>query len=47
MCNGNTRVRAVRLHRDPWQEDPGCYLSDGEIGVAPDETERSHVDATA
>ena len=47
MCNGNTRVRAVRLHRDPWQEDPGCYLSDAEIGVAPDETERAHVDASA
>jgi Fe-coproporphyrin III synthase len=47
ICNGNTRVRAVRLHRDPWQEDPGCYLSDAEIGVAPDETERAHVDVTA
>ena len=19
---------------DPWQEDPGCYLTDDEIGVA-------------
>jgi Fe-coproporphyrin III synthase len=47
ICNGNARVRAVRLHRDPWQEDPGCYLSDAEIGVAPDEKECLRVDPTA
>jgi len=34
ICNGNTRVRALRVHGDPWAEDPGCYLSDAEIGVA-------------
>lgn len=33
ICNGNTRVRAQQLTGDPWQEDPGCYLDDGEIGV--------------
>ncbi|HEX5801816.1 MAG TPA: heme d1 biosynthesis radical SAM protein NirJ [Azospira sp.] len=33
ICNGNTRVRAQQLTRDPWAEDPGCYLDDEEIGV--------------
>ncbi|MBL8397053.1 MAG: heme d1 biosynthesis radical SAM protein NirJ [Candidatus Accumulibacter sp.] len=35
ICNGNTRVRAQQLTGDPWAEDPGCYLDDAEIGVAP------------
>ena len=35
LCGGNTRVRAQQLTGDPWQEDPGCYLDDEEIGVAP------------
>jgi heme d1 biosynthesis radical SAM protein NirJ len=35
ICGGNTRVRAQQLTGDPWQEDPGCYLDDEEIGVAP------------
>jgi heme d1 biosynthesis radical SAM protein NirJ len=34
ICGGNTRVRAQQLTGDPWQEDPACYLSDDEIGVA-------------
>jgi len=34
ICNGNTRVRAYQLSGDFWAEDPGCYLSDEEIGVA-------------
>jgi heme d1 biosynthesis radical SAM protein NirJ len=34
VCGGNTRVRAQQLTGDPWAEDPACYLSDGEIGVA-------------
>lgn len=34
LCGGNTRVRAQQLTGDPWQEDPGCYLTDEEIGVA-------------
>jgi heme d1 biosynthesis radical SAM protein NirJ len=33
ICNGNTRVRAYQLSGDFWQEDPGCYLSDEEIGI--------------
>ncbi len=33
-CNGNTRVRAQQLTGDPWTEDPGCYLTDAEIGLA-------------
>ncbi|WP_096700951.1 heme d1 biosynthesis radical SAM protein NirJ [Magnetospirillum sp. 15-1] len=34
MCNGNTRVRAHRVTGNTWAEDPGCYLSDEEIGLA-------------
>jgi heme d1 biosynthesis radical SAM protein NirJ len=34
ICGGNTRVRALQLTGDPWQEDPACYLSDTEIGLA-------------
>lgn len=33
ICNGNTRVRAARTLGDPWAEDPGCYLTDAEIGL--------------
>lgn len=32
VCNGNTRVRAHQTQGDPWSEDPGCYLTDEEIG---------------
>jgi heme d1 biosynthesis radical SAM protein NirJ len=34
VCGGNTRVRAWQLTRDPWAEDPGCYLDDDELGIA-------------
>lgn len=34
VCGGNTRVRALQLTGDPWQEDPACYLTDEEIGVS-------------
>ncbi len=34
ICGGNTRVRALQVTGDPWAEDPACYLSDAEIGVA-------------
>ena len=34
ICGGNTRVRAQQLTGDPWAEDPGCYLTDEEIGVS-------------
>jgi heme d1 biosynthesis radical SAM protein NirJ len=33
VCGGNTRVRARQLTGDPWEEDPGCYLTDAEIGI--------------
>lgn len=32
VCGGNTRVRAQQLCGDAWAEDPGCYLTDEEIG---------------
>jgi heme d1 biosynthesis radical SAM protein NirJ len=34
ICGGNTRVRALQLTGNPWAEDPGCYLTDAEIGLA-------------
>lgn len=34
ICNGNTRVRAHQTTKDAWAEDPGCYLTDEEIGLA-------------
>lgn len=36
ICNGNTRVRAWQTSGDFWAEDPGCYLTDEEVGVAQD-----------
>ncbi|MBI2992968.1 MAG: heme d1 biosynthesis radical SAM protein NirJ [Gammaproteobacteria bacterium] len=33
VCGGNTRVRALQVTGDAWAEDPGCYLSDAEIGL--------------
>lgn len=32
ICNGNTRIRGFQLTGDYWGEDPGCYLTDAEIG---------------
>ncbi|MCU0835803.1 MAG: heme d1 biosynthesis radical SAM protein NirJ [Chromatiaceae bacterium] len=34
ICGGNSRTRAWRITGDPWAEDPGCYLTDAEIGLA-------------
>ncbi len=34
VCGGNTRIRALQLTGDPWAEDPACYLTNSEIGVA-------------
>ena len=42
ICGGNTRIRALQLTGDPWQEDPGCYLDDTEIGIS-----RCHHQVTA
>ena len=36
ICGGNTRVRALQLTGDPWAEDPGCYLTNTEIGLDDD-----------
>lgn len=33
ICGGNTRTRALAATGDPWEADPGCYLSDAEIGL--------------
>lgn len=33
LCNGNSRVRAERIHDDRWGEDPGCYLTDHEVAA--------------
>ena len=33
ICGGNTRTRAFAQSGDVWAEDPGCYLTDAEIGV--------------
>jgi heme d1 biosynthesis radical SAM protein NirJ len=33
ICGGNSRTRAWRMTGDAWAEDPGCYLSDEEIGL--------------
>ncbi len=34
ICNGNLRVRAEAVFGDVWAEDPACYLTDEEIGLA-------------
>jgi len=33
VCGGNTRVRAMKVTGDPWNEDPACYLDDQEIAA--------------
>jgi heme d1 biosynthesis radical SAM protein NirJ len=40
ICGGNTRTRAWQLTSDFWAEDPGCYLSDEEIGLTPTQAHR-------
>lgn len=34
LCGGNFRVRAEAVYGDVWAEDPACYLTDAEIGIA-------------
>jgi Fe-coproporphyrin III synthase len=34
ICGGSFRVRAFQVYGDPWASDPGCYLTDEEIGCA-------------
>ena len=38
ICNGNTRTRAWATG-DLWGEDPGCYLTDQEIGLGDSEAD--------
>ncbi|MGO0121669.1 radical SAM protein [Desulfothermobacter acidiphilus] len=33
LCNGNFRARAEAVYGDFWAPDPGCYLTDAEIGL--------------
>jgi len=33
ICNGNLRARAYAFCGDFWEEDPGCYLTNQEIGL--------------
>jgi len=34
VCGGNTRIRALQITGDPWAEDPACYLTNSELGIA-------------
>ncbi|WP_372884592.1 heme d1 biosynthesis radical SAM protein NirJ [Shimia sp.] len=43
VCGGNTRIRALQLTGNPWAEDPACYLSNAEIGLADSDADRLHV----
>jgi heme d1 biosynthesis protein len=45
ICGGNTRIRAMQLTGDPWSEDPGCYLTDEEIGLPANNKKRDTKDA--
>ncbi len=45
ICGGNTRIRAMQLTDDPWEEDPGCYLTDEEIGIDTNNNEKKIIDA--
>jgi MoaA/NifB/PqqE/SkfB family radical SAM enzyme len=33
LCAGSLRARAEITTGDPWASDPGCYLTDEEIGL--------------
>jgi heme d1 biosynthesis radical SAM protein NirJ len=37
ICGGNSRTRAWQMTGNFWAEDPGCYLSNEEIGVNSDQ----------
>ncbi len=38
FCAGGLRARAEITTGDPWASDPGCYLTDEEIGLKTEET---------
>ena len=44
ICGGSLRVRADLHFADPWAPDPGCYLTDEEIGL--DEAKQKELIAT-
>ncbi|MBU0500592.1 MAG: heme d1 biosynthesis radical SAM protein NirJ [Gammaproteobacteria bacterium] len=39
ICGGNSRTRAWQLTGNFWAEDPGCYLTDEEIGLSENKNE--------
>ncbi|MHC4096775.1 MAG: hypothetical protein ACYSU3_12050 [Planctomycetota bacterium] len=41
-CGGSLRVRADLHFGDPWAPDPGCYLTDAEIGL--DEAKQEEIE---
>lgn len=43
LCGGNSRVRAEAMTGDLWTSDPGCYLSDEELGILSDGKENNRV----
>jgi radical SAM protein with 4Fe4S-binding SPASM domain len=45
MCGGSLRARAEITSGDPWAADPGCYLTDEEIGPQPCEQVAAEVAA--
>lgn len=45
LCGGNSRVRAEATTGDLWASDPGCYLSDEELGIISNGKEHSCVSA--
>ncbi len=45
VCGGNSRTRAWQLTGNPWAEDPGCYLEDGEVVNYLENGRRSQADS--
>lgn len=42
LCGGSFRVRAALATGDAWAPDPGCYLTDDEIGLGRSPTDGRH-----
>lgn len=47
ICNGNTRVRAKAISDDYWAEDPGCYLTNEELGLTQDEDDSTLINCVS
>jgi len=47
LCGGNSRVRAEATTGDLWASDPGCYLSDAELGIESNGKEESRASTHA